>query len=137
MSTFQVRSAVANQMVRIFCVCMSQPIPSRSRTPEGVGPGDLARLVASSGERFFDLELDFRVDQSWPTSLSPSLREGLDFASHGLQSMIDDNYLVALGLAAPLDKTGKLDLQVVDDSGRRDKHVQLLYPQELVPCEPQ
>jgi hypothetical protein len=133
-SLSELRRALENNVVRVFCVCMSQPVSSRNRTPEGVGPADLARLVASTGGRFYDFELDSQGSQSYGAEFSTDLREELQFASSGLRSIINENYVIGLRLATPLDKPGKLDLQVVDDSGRRNKHVQLFYPQQLVPC---
>ncbi len=45
-------------------------------------------------------------------------------------------YSVELNLPASLDKERKLDLEVVDDKGKRLKDLQLSFPRKLAPCPP-
>jgi hypothetical protein len=57
------------------------------------------------------------------------------FGSEGLLSYINGFYRLNVRLPEPVDKPFSWKIELLDESGHRDKHLQAIYPQRLAPCQ--
>jgi hypothetical protein len=85
----------------------------------------LFRVAKQSGGRLFIA--DARRLQM------PASRLESDIAV-GLQHITDEVYRLEVEVAAPISKPEGLNVQAVDGQGNKLKHVELIFPQRVIPC---
>jgi hypothetical protein len=125
--------------VRLYGFLLVAP-PARTRPPEE-GPGELPELASESGGTLMTFEPGYKdsylLERSRGLSFSDLSEKGraeLLTAATRPRNAINSFYRLDLRLSAPLDKPRDLKLEALEDSGKLNKHVLMLYPQRLMPC---
>jgi Mg-chelatase subunit ChlD len=136
----EVAQAAAQRGTRICGLLLIQPLTIGRRSPELRTEGfrDLANKTGGAYLSFIADPIDARragVYAFDPFRLPAREREELISTSRDFAQAIDEFYRLQLQLPTPLDKPRDLKLQVVDGSGARERHVQVIYPTQVVPCE--
>jgi len=125
---------------RFFGVCLMQQLATRGRTPEEAeGPQDLSSLAGATGGSVVFLEPDAgdfnRLLRADFRNVNAETLSKFKLGSEGLLSYINGFYRVDVRLPESLDKPTTWKIEVLDQSGRRDKHLQAIYPRQFLRCE--
>jgi len=117
--------------VRLFAFLMVVGGFERGRTPEEEeGSQSLRQLVVRSGGAMGTvIGSNFEL----PRSL---LRQNIEDAvrdAHSLYSVMQESYRIELQLPESVDKPRDWKFEVVDSGGKKDRHLQVMYPR-LGPC---
>jgi hypothetical protein len=129
----ELRQMFLSSGTRLFGLYIVDPVPAKGRAPEL----DLHAIVdlanATGGEpNRFDFGHLLRGDF---VNVSPDSRQSFRLGSEGLLSYINGFYRLDVRLPEALDKPGNWKIEVLDESGRRAKRLQVIYPRQLAPCE--
>ncbi|HEV2352289.1 MAG TPA: VWA domain-containing protein [Terriglobia bacterium] len=125
--------------VRIFVFYLASDFKSRGRTPEeAVGPETLRSIVEFTGG---DLSV-FPPSRGLFPSLTSDFELEMEAENPKLIPMVaqlfvhefSEIYLLRIKFTEPVDKPGKLDLQVVYHDGKKNHHLRVIYPHRLAPC---
>ena len=122
-----VKSLLESSGIRLYAFLPFTPAASHSRTPEAQGPAMLSGLASATGGEFqmfgpgsfgeFERNITKRVAQGWHNEVCNFQR-------------------LSVELPEPVVKPLHWKVEVIDASGRRNKHVRVVYPQRLAPCAP-
>lgn len=138
----QIEAAVASAGVRLYGLIPVDIEGSRNRTVEEAnGPSVLWNLAVRSGGTLVKYvpaagrPSSFSSVRPLEYRMADTDRQNLTLAAKGFYDQITSFYRLDLRLPDPVDKPRKLRLDVVDASGRREKNLQVIYPQQLAPCQ--
>jgi hypothetical protein len=125
----EVRTRFLSMGVRLFCFLVRPSLAVRGRTPEEAsGPEELTRLIHVTGGDFASVELG---------SPSSSIKKDWAVVESGtalLVGEITEFYRVEIHLPQFVDKERDWNLQVVDEAGKKNTHLRVIYPRRLAPC---
>jgi hypothetical protein len=127
---FRVKARLVSSGIRLYAFA---PIwhrnPNSRTTVEADGLLELRDLAAVTGGDFLQFELgEFGVNIIG--------KEDFAHVRQGFYSEVFSFIKLSMRLPEPLAKPVHWNLDVVDASGRPNRHAQLHYPQRLAPCTP-
>ena len=114
--------------VRLFCFFVSAHAWEPMAPAGAPRPEDLAKLVQVTGGDVAEDQLSYHGGVlHWENMVG---KRGLTL----LAGEMTDSWRVGFRLPQPLDKERDINLQVADESGKRNSHLRVIYPQRLAPC---
>jgi hypothetical protein len=135
----QVRQAFLASGVRLFTFIPLDNLGTRERTPEEVaGPEGVRELAKDTGGSFCAMPAFWDhtgFDSTGNAELTPQDREALVSVARTLLVGMTESYRVQIKLPEPVEKTRRWELEVVTADGKRNSHLQIIYPRLLAPCQ--
>ena len=115
--------------VRVFALIPTGYISRGSRTPDqAAGPGWIPDLVAATGGD----STTFEIGNGPTPAFKPTLTQE---ATSGFANEIARSYKLVIKLPEALNKQHKWNLQVVDSAGSINRHLRVVYPEQLAACQ--
>jgi len=126
---------------RVFGFAPMGPVAARGRTPlEVEGPGFLRALTKESGGDLIlyagQLHVSTTRDVNVPLPPKNFLGGVVTFAARAFGQEISEFYRLEIKLPAPLEKPRSWKLEVSAPKGTKGRPFIVIYPEQLMPCEP-